>query len=55
MELRKTNPKLKRTIKYRATCNQQEIVSRIIAKNHDNVIKSIYDTTLIAERGELSL
>ena len=52
---RKNNPKLKRTIKYLATCKHQEIISRIIAKSPDNVIKSFYDATLNAARGELSL
>ena len=55
MAPRKKNPKLKRTIKYLATCKHPEIISRIIAKSPDNVIKSICDATLNAARGEVSL
>ena len=54
MAHRKKNPKLKRTIKYLATCKHPEIISRIIAKSPDNVIKSICDATLNAAR-EVSL
>ena len=55
MAPRKKNPKLKRTIKYLATCKHPEIISRIIAKSPDNVIKSICDATINAARGEVSL
>ena len=55
MAARKKNPKLKRTIKYLASCRHPEIISRIIAKSPDNVIKSICDATLNAARGEVSL
>ena len=55
MAPRKKNPKLKRTIKYLAACKHPEIISRIIAKSPDNVIKSICDATLNAARGEISL
>ena len=55
MAPRQKNPKLKRTIKYLATCKHPEIISRIIAKSPDNVIKSICDAALNAARGEVSL
>ena len=55
MAPRKKNPKLKRTMKYLASCRHPEIISRIIAKSPDNVIKSICDATLNAARGEVSL
>ena len=55
MAPRKKNPKLKRSIKYLATCKHPEIISRIIAKSPDNGIKSICDAILNAARGEVSL
>ena len=55
MAPRKKTRKLKRTIKYLATCKHPEIISRIIAKSPDNVIKSICDAALNAARGEVSL
>ena len=50
MAPRKKNPKLKRMIKYLATCKHPEIISRIIAPSPDNVIKSIWDAALNAPR-----
>ena len=55
MAPRKKNPKLKGIIKYLATCTHPEIISRIIPKSPDNVIKSICDATLNAARGDVSL
>ena len=49
MAPRKKNPNLKRSLKYFATCKHPDIISRIIAKSPDNVIKSIYDATLNAK------
>ena len=42
-------------MKYLATCKHLEIISRIIAKSADIVIKSICDAALNAARGEVSL
>ena len=51
MASRLKSPKVKRTIKYLDTCKHTEIISRIIAKSPDNVIKSICDAALnTAER-----
>ena len=55
MAARKINPKLKRTSKYLATWKHPEIISRIIAKSHDKVIKSICDAALNAAGGKVSL
>ena len=55
MAPRKKNPNLITTIIYLATCKHPEIISRIIEKSPDNVIKSISDAALKAARGELSL
>ena len=55
MAPRKKNPKLKRTIKYLATCKHPEIISGIIVKSPVSVIKSIFDAALNAARGKLSL
>ena len=55
MAPRKKNPKLKRSLKYFATCKHPDIISRIIAKSPDNVIISICDGPLNAARGEVSL
>ena len=55
MSPRKKNPKLKRTIKYLATCKHPESISRIIAKSLDNVIQSICDAALNSARGDISL
>ena len=50
MAPRKKNPKVKRIIKYLAISKHPEIISRIIAKSPDNVIKSICDAALNAAR-----
>ena len=55
MAPRKKNPKLKRNIKYLATCKHPQIISRIIANSIDYVIKSICDAPLNAARGDVSL
>ena len=56
MAPRKKYPKLKRTIKYLATCKHPEIISRIIGKKSpDTLIKSICDAAPNAARGEVSL
>ena len=55
MAPRKKNLKLKRTIKYVATWKHPEIISRIIAKSPDFVIKSICDAAFNTARGEVSL
>ena len=55
MPPRKKNPKLKRRIKYLATWKHPEIISMIIEKSPDNVIKSICDASVNAARGDVSL
>jgi len=54
MAKRKSNS-LKRTIKYLAVCKNPEIISRIIAKSPDNVIKSICNAALNTAEGSVIL
>ena len=55
MAPRRKNPKLKRTIKYVASWKHPEIISSIISKSPNIVIKSICDAALNAARGAVSL
>ena len=55
MAPRKKNAKLKSTTKYLSTSKKLEIISKIIAKSPDNVIKSISDAALNGAEGELSI
>jgi hypothetical protein len=51
----KKSTQLKRTIKYLASCKSPEIISIIISKSHDKVIKSICDAALNTARGNVAL
>ena len=55
MAPRRKNRKLKKTIKYLTSCKHPEIISSIISKSPNNVIKSICDAALNAARGAVSL
>lgn len=55
MVSRKKNPKLKRTIQYLASGKHHEIISSIIFKNPDKVIKSVSEATLKVARGQVSV
>ena len=46
---------LKRTIKYLALCKSPEIISKIIARSPDNVIKSICNAALNTAHGNVTL
>ena len=52
MAIRKKNHKRKR-IKYLATCKHTKIISIIIGKSPDSVIKSIFESAINALRGFL--
>ena len=49
------NPKLKRTIQYIGSCKQAELISSVISKIPNNVIKSICDAAFNAAHGAVSL
>lgn len=50
-----SNKSLKRTIKYLSVCKNPKIISHIIAKSPDNVIKAICNATLNAAQGQVAL
>ena len=55
MAPRKKNPKLKRTSRYFASWKHPDVISSIISKSPNNVIKSICDAAINAARGAVSL
>lgn len=46
---------LKKTIKYLSICKNPELISHIIARSPDNVVKSICNATLNAAKGQVVL